>query len=192
MRIFASSSEEEMIASFIRAGLDSPRERDHLAQVRNAVGLSEDAARSLDITDPALNKLRREVLTTWFGWGQWESVFGGMPNDIEWKWAELTERDLSERVYTIKWAFEAEYGTRHLAQIVGRNAGAFAGPILDALRSGQTIEPPMLLTRPSLDRLVILEGHSRLEAFLTDPTLVSFPLRIFLGISERIAEWSEW
>jgi hypothetical protein len=192
MKVIAPSSEDEMIASFIRAGLDSPGEREALAKARDAAGLDEADARSLDIADPALNKLRREVLTKWFGWGQYESVFGGMPDDIEWHWAELTLDDLRKRVYTIKWSFEAEYGTRQLARIAERNTGASAGPILDALRSGQTIEPVMLLAQPSLDRLVILEGHNRLEAFLTEPTLVSFPLRVFLGISERVDEWSEW
>ena len=195
MRIVGPSSEDEMIASFIRAGFDSPRERNALAQACNALGLSEPAARSLNITDPALNGLRRDVLTSWFGWGKYESVFGGMPDDIQWMWAELTEQDLRECVYTIKWSFEADYGTRQLARVVeinrARNAETFSTQILDALRSGQIIEPPMLLTDSDMERLVILEGHNRLEAFLFDPTQVTFPLRVFLGTSPRICEWSE-
>ena len=64
--------------------------------------------------------------------------------------------------------------------------------ILDDVRSGRMPAEPILLADPGLERLVILEGHLRITAYLVDPTAVPFPIRALVGVSPNISEWSEW
>ena len=64
--------------------------------------------------------------------------------------------------------------------------------ILDDVRRGRMPPEPILLTEPGMERLVILEGHVRITAYLLDPAAVSFPIRAIVGVSSDISEWSEW
>jgi hypothetical protein len=64
--------------------------------------------------------------------------------------------------------------------------------ILEAVRAGRMPTAPILLAEPGLERLVILEGHSRITAYLVDPAAVWFPIRALVGVSPNISEWSEW
>jgi hypothetical protein len=69
--------------------------------------------------------------------------------------------------------------------------GSYA-QILDKVASGQLPAEPILVANPSLERLVILEGHMRITAYLVDSARMRFPLDAIVGISGSIADWSEW
>jgi hypothetical protein len=49
--------------------------------------------------------------------------------------------------------------------------------VIDRVRRGETLEPPLLVGVPGQDRLVIVEGHHRLISCLRRPELVRFPDR---------------
>jgi hypothetical protein len=66
------------------------------------------------------NQARRLLLAAYRGWGHYESVFGGMPNDVVWSWATLDESVIRERVFTIKWYFEETFGTRSAHEMTSR------------------------------------------------------------------------
>jgi hypothetical protein len=184
-----------MIAAFVRAELDSPRFNVKLRSALAGVGLSVDDISGATSVASA-NDARRLLLTAYRGWGQYESVFGGMPDDFEWTWAELDEADLRERVYTIKWYFEETLGTRsadEIAEIKRRAADDDSRLQLErSVAEGRHTEPPILLSEPDFRRLVILEGHSRILSYLTAPDLVTFPVLAIIGVSDRVSEWSEW
>jgi hypothetical protein len=195
LRVIAPSTEDEMIAVFLRAGLDSPRFRERLKQALVAHSASPDLIRCAVTTEEPSNQLRRKILETFYGWGQDESVFGGMPGDVEWLWVELDVEDLLNRVFTIAWYFEETFGTRRaaeLAELKRRTEGSLKNPILAEIRAGRFPESPILLSQPDLERMVILEGHNRIISYLVDPDMVPFPIRAILGVSSRISEWSEW
>jgi hypothetical protein len=198
----ASATEDEMIATFLRGELGSSRFRARLEQSLERRRLTLDLVRFPDTTDEVENRARRELLVTYRGWGKEESVFGGLSADrVEWMWVELEESELRERVFYIRYFWEEFSGgsrrPSHVAERI-RHRDPEVGPvdvylaILDGVRSGRMPAEPILLADPGLERLVILEGHVRITAYLVDPAAVPFPIRALVGVSPDISEWSEW
>ncbi len=200
--VIASATEDEMIATFLRAEVNSSRFREQLEQSLEFHGLTVELVRFPDTTDEAANRVRRELLATYRGWGQEASVFGGLPADrVEWMWVELEEGELRERVFYIRYFWEDfSGGSRRPSDVAERlrrrdpeleSVDVYL-EILDDVRSGHMPAEPILLAEPRLERLVILEGHLRITAYLVDPAVVSFPIRAIVGVSPEISEWSEW
>ncbi|MCB0104610.1 MAG: hypothetical protein KDE50_06830 [Caldilineaceae bacterium] len=183
-----------MIAIFLRAEVNSLRFGEQLGKVMAELGLSVEALFASPY-DPAANIARKNVLVAYRGWGKYESVFGGMPDDIDWYWTELSEQDIRERVFTIKWGFEEEFHTRSADGISSANQRGQEDSIVqlrNAVAEGRVLEPPILLAESGLRRVVILEGHSRILSYLAQPALVTFPIAAMIGVSDRMSEWSEW
>lgn len=194
MTLLGSANEDEMIATFIRAELESPRFGAKLRSAAADLGASIDLL--ADGTSAQAAEARRRLLAAYRGWGQYESVFGGMPDDLEWSWAELDEAVLRTRVFTIEWWFEETFGTRSvlaIGEMKRCTADDDSRPQLEQARAaGRMLEPPILLSEPDLRRLVILEGHSRILSYMAHPDLAPFPMLALIGTSPRIGEWSEW
>ena len=189
IKLITKSSEDEMISVFLRGGRDSPRESVALTEVMDRLGISWEVLENKDSQEA-----RRRVLSEWFGWGQYESVFGGMPDDVEWFWAELSLDYLRDQVYSIRWHFEETLGTRNVAELVAIDPPPdhVVEAIVGNVVAGRWPEPPILMGEPTLDRLVILEGHTRLTSYMARVDMIPFPLRVLVGVSTRIREWSEW
>jgi hypothetical protein len=195
LTVIGTATEEEMIAVFLRAELDSPRLGERLKTALAALNAPLPLILEPDTANPEANRIRSEVLVAYRGWKQYESVFGGLPtDDVTWVWVQLEEEDLRDRVFTIAYYFEETYGTRQASAIgkMKRRTEGSVNPILEQLRSGPSPEPPILLAEPGLKRLVILEGHNRILSYLVDPSAVPFPISAMVGFSSRISEWSEW
>ena len=199
--ITAAATEDNMIATFLRGELASSRFGERLVQCIQQLGLAVDLVTSPDLADEAANHARRELLTHFRGWGSTQSVFGGLPAErMDWFWVALSEQDLLERVFYIQYFWEAfSGGTRRPAQVAERVRSSEAEigleifqAILANVRSGNMPTPPILVSNPAMQRLVILEGHLRITAYLIEPEVVPFPIRALLGLSDYIHEWSEW
>jgi hypothetical protein len=101
--VIASATEDEMIATFLRAEVGSSRFLALLDQSLERHGFTLDLIESPDTTNEVANHMRRELLITFRGWGLEESVFGGLPADrVDWMWVDLEESELRERVFYIE------------------------------------------------------------------------------------------
>lgn len=88
--IISSSTEQEMIATFLRGELGSSRFRVSLEEALAKLGLTTKVVECPNLDDDPENEARRELLVTYRGWGQEESLFGGLPVDsIEWSGLSL-------------------------------------------------------------------------------------------------------
>jgi len=77
------SSEEDMIATFLQAGLGSPRATDRLRELFAERALDEDLVTAPDLTSDTGNRSRSELLGAWFGWPD-RGLFEGLPvEDID-------------------------------------------------------------------------------------------------------------
>jgi hypothetical protein len=194
LTLLRAATEDEMIMTFVRAELESPRFGAELHSTLAELGLSVEVISAAPSVAGA-NEARRQLLAAYRGWGQYESVFGGMPDDVVWSWVELDESVLRAQVFTIEWYFEEAFGTRSVNEIGEMKRGSGDASRLQLEQSvaeGRALEPPILLAEPDLRRLVILEGHSRILSYLANPDLVTFPILSMVGTSARVAEWSEW
>lgn len=135
------------------------------------------------------------------GWARGPALFGGRPVEgVSWYRATLDHADL-QRVEYIKYWVDEGYATHRTASVAvaAIKDSSLADPrhqtlqaIADDLRQGHLPEPPILVTDPTLGRLVILEDHFRLTAYLLGEELLPPEVAILLRVSDRISEWSEW
>jgi hypothetical protein len=184
-------SEDTVIAAFL-LGEAGGRFRDVLLEIAARHGLSEKMIRGAE-GDPAA---KRRLLAEHRGWPD-RDLCEGMPRDIVWRRATLDHAELRSRVFYIQYYWEEfSGGTRSPAVVAERLASAadrsIYGEIVAAMAAGVRPAPPILVSRPELDRLVILEGHARVTAYLLAPRLAPLPLDAFVGTSAAIHEWGQW
>jgi hypothetical protein len=88
------------------------------------------------------------------------------------------------------WWLRVSNGTRLptvAAEVQGRDEGD------RAIAATAATNPELIVvTDPDRSKLVLLEGHVRLTAYAAFPELLPDELDVYLGISPRIGEWSEW
>jgi hypothetical protein len=190
--------EAHMVATFLRAEVDSPRHGAKLGAAALRLGLDLRVVRSPDTTSDLENRDRIRLLAEYRGWGAYESVFGGLPTDsIEWWSAEL-DRDGIREVEVIQWLVDEypdSFPARPLAEICAATGGAWAdddGRLQRRLEEGRALVAPILISAPDMDRLVILEGHNRMVGYARLGAAAPRAIDIIVGITPRASEWSEW
>lgn len=188
-----NTTAHQALLAFLRAELDSPSEGERLRSTLAQLDVSYAVITNPNVQSSAENELRLAIFTRYRGS---EQVFDGLDfHAMQWHRAKLTERDLRSRVVTCRNTFEARYQTRRLADIASAIDAAVprvANGVLDRVRHGDYLEPPILLAEPGLERLVILEGHNRLLGYLRGANTVAFPLDALVGIANDLSSWSQW
>ncbi|MEM7018501.1 MAG: hypothetical protein AAF512_14315 [Pseudomonadota bacterium] len=186
-------SEATAFLSFLRAELDSPTERTRLLKTLRQLKLSEQVITGAYLEKPDSNITPWGVFKAYRGK---EDVFEGLNfQEITWYQTALTEEDLRFRTLTCRNNFENKFGTRKPDEVARQlNVESPAAPngVIERIQQGHVLEPPLLLTDPSLKRLVILEGHNRLLSYLREPSVVNFPIKVLVGLSPSISHWCQW
>src|SRR5947207_1377387 len=154
-------TEDDMIAAFLAAEVDSRRFGGMLLQAARAVGCDEATLRNRGTSDPHANALRARLLEAYRGWGSHNSVFGGLPTEsIAWWRAQLSHEAL-RCIDVIKYALEIDprLTTRRLTELRDQNADAAdeadMAAVVAFLSNGRSVIEPILIAEPSLTRFVI-------------------------------------
>jgi hypothetical protein len=199
MRVIGPATEDDMVLSFLRAEVESSRFSGDLLAALASLGLDRTLVDRADPRDVEANLSRRRVLEQYRGprRGPGAGIFGGFPDDISWSWAMLTPEELGEVRY-IHWDYwlEVSGGTRRPADAIARMRGEWDAQgddvreIADALGRGVMPHEIVVVGPPSGERLVVLEGHVRLTGLLLRPDQLPSEIRVLLGTSPRIGDWS--
>ncbi|MHC5066803.1 MAG: hypothetical protein ACYTG5_22845 [Planctomycetota bacterium] len=186
-----STTSDDAIAAFLKAELDSPTESGRVRAALARLGLDERVVSSPDITNAAEGMQRWSVFDLCRGG---EALFETLDlRALDWVRARLSAEDLRNRVRTCRHHFESEFGTRDPGTIAGiLNGRGDLNDVLDRVRNGEALEPPLLVSTPSLEQFVILEGHNRIIAYLRDPSVLPRPIPVIIGFSDAVAGWREW
>jgi hypothetical protein len=200
VRVVAPSSEDEMIATFLRAEIDSDRFGSVLA-----AALRREGADARVLTSPALdnddeNTLRRQLLEETRAYVRREGLFGGFPPDVRWQRVALTRDELAAvRYIEYDYWVELSGGTRRPRDAAERiragiqifrvpNDGFFdAAAALDA---GAQWPELIVVSAAAEGGDVVLEGHARLTAFALAPDAVPAEIEVLRGYSPGIAAWA--
>ncbi len=198
MRILRESSEEEMIACFLRGELTSRRFGPALRAALSAAGLPERLLTEPDLGDEAANRARRDLLGETRGYGRQRDVFDEtFPASVRWVRAELSPAELA-RVRYIDDSYwnELSGGSRRPADAARRirdgvrafgvsNRGFAAAA--RAVARGEDF-PPLILAGRDHDDLVCLEGHLR----LTGHAVAGFPVgaECLIGTAPAMGRWA--
>lgn len=202
MLVIESISEDEMIAVFLKAEINSPRFGDTILKFLAQHNLHR---RMIDQPDTAIeleNQIRRDLLDAYRGYTQRQEghFFENFPGSMTWIRAALNREDLS-RVRYINYSYwnELSSSTRRpndAAPNIRNGVVIFkvsSQPFLDAAQTFKQSPhfPEMIFVGTSLtDDLVILEGHFRMTVYFLEPDLIPDEITAIVGISPDIQRWS--
>jgi hypothetical protein len=195
MRLLKSASEDEVIAAFLRAEIDSDRYgrklRGLLARDRRKPGVLQHP----DLADDYENRYRRRLLDEHRAYERREEMFGGFPREVDWFRAALERQEVLDILYiNWDWWLTISGGSRSPRDAARRIR---AGMIADvtaaehAPAAGASERPPELIavTTPARAPLVLVEGHVRLTAYALFPEHLPPTTEILLGVSEKMTRW---
>jgi hypothetical protein len=199
MRVVGPSSEDEMVAVFLRGELSSSRFGPHIRRALLEVEVQERVIADPRVDDEAENDARRRVLDHTRAYSRKEGLFGGFPGDVTWQRVALTAEDLAKvRYIDYDYWIELSGGSR-LALDGARNARAGAAPfgvssdgfveLAEELAAGARFPELILVTASPAEPVVVLEGHARLTAYLMRPDAVPDEFEALLGTSPAMAGW---
>ncbi|HEY4347623.1 MAG TPA: hypothetical protein VGM80_08530 [Gaiellaceae bacterium] len=190
-------SEDEMIATFLRAEIDSARYGEKLGGLLAGAGHDPAVLRNPDLTNVRDNAFRRALLDEHRAYGRREGLFDGFPPDVEWFRAELSQDEVLDILFIDwDWWLAISGGTRkprdaarliRAGQIAGVDAAGHEDVAAALDRSGQ---PELIAVAARAGaQLVLVEGHYRLTAYALFPEHLPDRLEVIVGLSERITGW---
>jgi hypothetical protein len=198
MRWLRDSSEEEMVAVFLRGELSSERFGARLRDQLRVMGEPQELLTHPDLADRRANDARAHVLAVTRGYGQDCELFEYFPTGVRWVWALLAPLELAAVRY-IEYSYwnEISEGTRlpaDTAQRIKAGVQAFGAPNERFLSAAAAVTrgerfPPLILAGVQLDGLVCLEGNLR----LTGHALAGFPVEVecLVGTAPRLGRWAQ-
>jgi hypothetical protein len=183
--------EAEMVAMFLRAELASPRFEQAILAMLERDGRDRTIIDHPDLTEPADNRYRAQVLAEHRGYGRDEDVFESVPPDVRWYRARATKVDLAQvRYIDYDYWTELSGGSRLAVDAAERirqgieafriGNGAF-WYLADALKAGASFPELILVGSDERGPLVLLEGHTRLTAYFLVPECIPALLPVIVG-----------
>ena len=202
MRRLRHSSEDEMVALFLRTELSSDRFGAELRALLERDGVPERVVTTPDLGSAVENDVRRGLLTEHRGYATRTGLFDGFPDDVRRQWMAITPAELSGvRFIDYSYWIELSGGSRLAIDAVPRiRAGVapFSHPtdwilsLAQKVAAGARFPPLILVTTGSLGAVVVLEGHTRLTAFLLARDCLPPEVEVLVGSSARLSCWGCW
>jgi hypothetical protein len=198
MRVVGPSSEDEMVAVFLRGELDSPRFAGAIRDALARAGADAGLVTSPDLADPGENALRRRLLTETRAYETRDGVFGGFPHDVRWQRVVLAREELADVRY-IDWSYwlELSGGSRSpvdAARRIHEGVAPFGVPSDGFLAAAEHVGgawPELLLASAGEGGpVVVLEGHVRLTAYVLAGESAPDEIDALLGTSPRMVDWA--
>jgi hypothetical protein len=196
MRLLHPVGEDEVVATFLRAELDSERYGEKLRRLLARDGRALDVLERPKVADHDENAYRRALLEEHRAYVSREELFLGFPEHVDWHRAALTADEVLEiRYINWDWWLRVSDGTRSAREAARRiRAGEVAG--VTAEEHAPVIAAPhaelIAAATPALSPLVLVEGHVRLTAYALFPERLPDELEILLGVSDGMAGWCQF
>lgn len=140
MRIIQDIQENDMVAAFLRAEVDSHRFGPLLADHLRNKKISPSILRKPDVRNDTENQIRADLLSESRGYRRNASLFHGFPDDCQWKLVAMTKRDLDNVMYiNYDYWVELSGGTRLIADAAKRiRSGKVKDEFIDDIGHGRT------------------------------------------------------
>lgn len=194
----APASEDEVIASFLRAEIESPRWQPTLVSFLDRDRMTRSILEKPNLENVRENNYRRKLLGEFRGWGTDRLLFRGFPSDVRWYRVSITPKELTEIQY-IDWPYWVKIsgGSRLAKDAAARIRAGLAEEhrasyeaIAHRVRAGETLPELIVVTGDAArDRIVVVEGHARLTGYLLAIDAVPDSIQVFLGRSAAVGAW---
>ncbi len=197
-----AATEDQVILAWLQAEIESPDFQAYLVgNPPNPANLSLalKAARSPDLRDHAQNDLRRQIITSVYGFGQGSGSFEGLAHDISWRRLHLTTDEVGHMLYARRegaWHLLSP-ATRRVAEGATNVGHVYTGDstnmVVLSLASGlchsdKKVPELIALRRPD-DQLVLLEGHARATAIVLEAHRFTGGVHAYVGAGPSVANW---
>jgi hypothetical protein len=194
-----AASEDEMIAAFLRAEIDSSRYgNDFVKTGLTQRGLERSIIDTPNCADAPENAIRRDLMQ-YRGYKTRQALFAGFPSDVRWRRVELEARDFAAMRYINDALTETPHwtslsgGTR-LVSVGARNfrqrqtdpTNHQIAAIAQELRNGRRF-PELIAAEAEDGSLILVEGHSRATAYAIEEPVHS--VEALVGSSPSMAKW---
>ena len=199
MQLLKESSEEEMVALFLKTEFDSSRWRPHLLRVADDAECPTELLECPDTTRRADNGFRAKVLARFRGYGENRDLFEGYPSGVEWFWVLLDYADLN-RIKYVEYSYwneltggsrrpmDAAATIREGIEVFGVSNEGFLSTAT-ALSDGVKFPEPILVAPKAAGDLIILEGHVRITAYALAGSDAPYPIHALLGLASGFSSW---
>ena len=196
MEFIKKSSEDEMIAVFLNAEINSVRFGDGLVEIIKKLNLQNSIITEPNLFDDKENKIRKNIIANYRGYGANRDLFEGFPNVHNWEWVYLSIEDLEQIKYIdYDYWVDLSSGTR-LAKDAAKNilngVEIFEQKndnFIEAsktLLSGSKFPPMILVSNLEKEYFLVLEGHLRLTAYMLEPSVIPQKLKAIVGYASNV------
>jgi hypothetical protein len=199
MRSLEPVSADYMVAAFLKAEIDSPRNGKFVAEHLAANGATRQLVDSPDLGDPIDNRQRAAVLRS-RGYPD-QLLFAGLPAAVAWHTALASRNEIRDFRYGAweDWGALSS-GTGLVSDgaggvdrvKMGLNINQQIRDDADAIRNGAE-RGPLLVVAETLDSVrVLLDGCGRATAYALAGDDAPSEVPVIVGLSEHIREWQHW
>jgi hypothetical protein len=197
-----AANEDQVMLAWLQAEIESPDFQAYLiGNPPNPANLSLalKAARSPDLHDQTQNDLRRQIITSTYGFGTGTGSFEGLGPDLKWRRFHLATSEVGEMLYMRRsgpWQLLSPV-TRKVAEGATNVGHVFTGDatnmVVLSLASGlchsdKKVPEIIGLRRPD-GALVILEGHARATAIVLEAHRFPRGVQAYVGQGPSVASW---
>jgi hypothetical protein len=195
MRTIERATEAEMIATFLKAEINSPRFGQLILHLLQKDNVDRKVIDTPNIHDQAEKVYRNTLLGECRGYRRDKGIFKNFPDDVRWYRVLLDRSDL-EKVKYINYDYWTDLSggsrlaldtaNRVKAGMVEKETAQWFLSAVESVKRGVCF-PELILVSNSKDKdLVMLEGHLRLTAYLLASDYLPGELPAIVGYSERM------
>jgi hypothetical protein len=188
------ASEDDMVAAFLRAEVDSSRFSHMVIHLLATLGWTRALIDSPNLADPTQNSARKTILSNYRGYPD-RALFTGFPNSVQWRRVQLDPQEVAALRYardstlvTLSGGtLRLPDGARNYNANPSDPAHAHIGEILKALRAGTTFAP-LIAVGTATDAPIVIEGNSRTTAYVIE----HWPNRVkaLVGSAPSLQGWA--
>lgn len=204
MEDLGAATEDQVILAWLQAVIESADFQAYVVgNPPNPANLSAvlKGARQPDLHDAEQNAMRRQLITSVYGFGQGRGSFQGLGSDLKWRRVRLTNADVGDLLYARHegaWQLLSPV-TRKVAEGATNVGHVFTGDgtnmVVLSLASGichsdKRVPEIIALKRPDDGRLVILEGHARATAIALEAHRFPHGVEAYVGEGPSVSGWA--
>jgi hypothetical protein len=202
MRILEKIKDDEMIAEFLKAEINSDRWSLPILYLLQRSNINRSFIDNPNVQNDKDNRLRKKNLAEFRGYGENKFLFQSFPSNVQWKRVLLTKEELGKVLY-IDWDYWSEVtkGTRLPGVLVERIiTGEVADTketlrikkVADLIKNGELFPKLILVDENEKARLVALEGNLRLTEMILAQKNIPDEIEVIVGFSDDMPQWANY
>lgn len=199
MKIIDDITEDEVTTIILQYNMGSFRFNNELEKLLKQKKIDMKIVSEPNLKDIRENILRKKFVQSLNGSGVGGYLSGNFPNNVVWKKARLSKKDLSNIKY-IDYSYWNEL-TNHTRLVHDGAESIKKGVIIfnesnqpfwnafEALKQGKKFPAPILVSQNTNSDLVVIDGHLRLTVYLLNTHYTPNEIEAIIGYSENFNSW---